>query len=232
MLITVLGGCSGAAVPSVPPASAAASPTISQTAAPTPSPSVARSSAAPSTASGAGKLCAKEHEVCPIAAGTYSSAPFEHPFTFTIDGDDWTNDRAWPHGGSMTKGGTDSFLWASGITVGRVGDTDSPIGPTQQDFIDHLRKFTQFEVTATPVPVTVGGVSGLQVDVVATGEAPGLFVFPEDAFNLSAGEKVRFIVLDKEGATVVLMVESFKEATFDAFMTGVAQPILDGLTWE
>ncbi len=155
-----------------------------------------------------------------------------HPFTFTIDGDDWTNDRAWPHGGSITKAGTDSFLWASGITFGLVGETDTPIAPAQQDFIDDLRKYTQFEVSATPVPVTIGGVNGLQVDVVATGEAPGLFAFPEDRFNLSAGEKVRFIVLDNDGATVVLMVESFKEATFDAFMTDVAQPILDGLNWE
>lgn len=233
ILIAVLVGCSGAAVSTAPPASAAASPTVASTAATTPSPSVEPASASASTAAGVGKLCAKEHEVCPTPAGTYSSAPFEHPFTFTIDGDGWANDRAWPHGGSMTKGGSDSFLWASGITAGRVDEGDDlQVGPTQQDFIDLLRKSTRLTVTPTPVLVTVGGVSGLQVDVEATGDLPGLFFFPEDAFNLRAGEKVRFIVLDKDGATVVLMVESFKEATFDAFMTDVAQPILGGLTWE
>jgi hypothetical protein len=226
-------GCAGAPTDQAPPSSVVTSPTDT----PDPSgtgaaPSSGPSSPAPSTASGEGSLCAKAFETCPIPAGTYSSAPFEHPFTFTINGDDWTNDRNWPHGGSMTKAGANSFLWASGVTTGQVSDTTVEIGPTPADFIAHLRKFDGFTVSE-PVPVTVDGVSGSQIDVLSNDVAAGgMFLLPEDGFNLAPGEKARFLVLDKDGATVLLFIESFKASTFDAFMTDVAQPILDDLAWQ
>ena len=82
-------------------------------------------------------------------------------------------------------------------------------------------------------PSPIDGVSGSQVDVLSNDVAAGgMFLLPEDGFNLSPGEKTRFLVLDKDGSTVVLFVESYDAATFDAFMTEVGQPLLDGLAWK
>ena len=223
-------GCASPADSVVPSASLAASPSSAPTA--SASANVATGAPAASEAGGDGGLCAKEFEPCAIPAGTYTTDAFEHPFTFTIDGDDWTNDRNWPHGGSMTKASANSFLWASGVVSGRVGEETVDIGPAPADFIAHLGKFDGFTVSE-PVPVTVDGVSGSQVDVLSNDvEAPGMFLLPEDGFNLSPNEKTRFLVLDKDGATVILFIESFDAATFDAFMADVGQPLLDGLTWE
>ncbi len=132
----------------------------------------------------------------------------------------------------MTNAGTNAFMWASGVESGMVNGTATPIGPTPADFIAHLRKFPGFTMTE-PVPVTVDGISGSKVDILSNGvEAPGMFVIPEDAFNMGPGEKIRFIALDKDGATVILMVNSFVAADFDQFDSEVGQPMLDGLTWE
>lgn len=205
-----------------------------------PGASVAPSEAAASAAQGSGSsdpgakpgLCAKGFEPCLLPAGTYSSAPFDVPFTFTIAGDDWTNDRAWPHGGSVTRGGSDAFLWASGVSSGQINGTRTPIGPEVDDFVSHLRMFDGFTV-AEPVPVTIAGASGVQVDVLTNDvDAPGMYYIEEDAFNLAPGEKVRFLILDKGGKTVILILDAFKAATFDAFVAEAGDPLLAGLTWE
>ena len=82
---------------------------------------------------------------------------------------------------------------------------------TPADFIAHLRKFDGFTVSE-PVPVTVDGVSGSQVDVLSNDvAADGMFLLPEDGFNLGPGEKTRFLVLDKDGATVILFIESVRK---------------------
>ena len=233
VLAAAIAGCASPAASVAPTASLAASPSS----APTASASVDVGTAAPSSpaasaASGDGELCAEEFEPCPIQAGTYTTSAFEHPFTFTIDGDGWTNDRNWPHGGSMTKAGVEAFLWASGVVSGNVDGETVDIGPAPADFIAHLGKFDGFTVSE-PVPVTLDGVSGLQVDVLSNDvQAPGMFLLPEDAFNLAPNEKARFLVLDKGGSTVILIVDAFDAATFDAFMADVGQPLLDGLTWE
>jgi hypothetical protein len=226
-------GCANPADSVAPSASLAASPSSAPTASASADfATAAPSSPAASAAGGDGELCAREFEPCPIPAGRYMTGSFEHPFTFTIDGDDWTNDRNWPHGGSMTKASANSFLWASGVVSGRVGQETVDIGPAPADFIAHLARFDGFTVSE-PVPVTVDGVSGSQVDVLSNDvQAPGMFLLPEDGFNLAPNEKTRFLVLDKDGATVILFVESFDAATFDAFMADVGQPLLDGLTWE
>ena len=120
----------------------------------------------------------------------------------------------------MTKARANSFLWASGVASGHVSGTEVEIGPTPADFIAHLRKFDGFTVSE-PVPVTVDGVSGSQVDVLSNDvAADGMFLLPEDGFNLGPGEKTRFLVLDKDGATVILFVESVQAETFDALHGG------------
>jgi hypothetical protein len=225
-------GCASPGGSAAPSSSQAGSSTNSASASASAPATAGSSVASPSTGAGDGALCAKEFEPCPIAAGTYTTDAFTDPFTFTIEGEDWSNDRNWPHGGSMTKAGANSFLWASGVVSGKVGQETVPIGPTPSDFIAHLGKFDGFTVSE-PIPVTVDGVSGSQVDVLSNDvSAGGMFLLPEDAFNLSPGEKTRFLVLDKDGATIILFVESYDAATFDTFMAETGQPLLDDLAWR
>jgi hypothetical protein len=241
VVATALVACSASSAsappssPTAAPAAPTAAPSVATTApttAPSPTPaSAAPTLPAPSSASGADLLCAKEFEPCPLAAGTYSSSPFNHPFTFTVSGDGWTNDRAWPHGGSASTPKT-AFLWGSGAASGKIDEVSTPIGPTPEDFIAHLKKFKGFTVS-DPKPITVDGVKGSYVDVLSgTTGADAMYLIPEDAFNVAPGEKLRFIVLDKDGETVILILDAFQAADFDAFLKDVGQPLIDGLRWE
>jgi hypothetical protein len=105
------------------------------------------------------------------------------------------------------------------------------LGPAPADFIAFLNKPKGW-VVSKPVAVTIGGVAGQQVDV-ATRKVGirAVFTIPEDAFNVDAGEKVRFIVLDKGGTRVVLMVDAFKEKDFND-VVALEQPILDSILWQ
>ena len=205
------------------PSKVSASP--SEAATPSASPTAA---ASPSAA--VGKLCAKEFEPCALPAGTYRAAPFEPGFTFAVDGDDWVNQRAWPHGGGVTY--TDgAFFWMTGPMSGRVDDKPVKIGDTPEDMVKFLHQPKDW-VVADPKPVTIDGVSGVAVDAVTGPKARGgLLTFPEDAFNTDPKEKIRWIILDKDGKTVVFLLDSFKETGFDAVSARI-QPVIDSVKWE
>lgn len=200
--------------------SAATSPTSDATEEPTGEPSPNE-----------GTLCAHEFTGCQIPAGTYSTEPFEHPFEFTVT-ETWTNNRAWPHGGEIgTPEGDAAFQWASGVDTGTMDGQTVEIGPEPNDVIDFLRGFEGFTVSE-PTEVTIDGVSGQQVDVLTNEtSAPGILRFAEDALNLAPGEKVRYIVLDKDGATVLLIVDAFEQDQFEDFLARV-EPILASITWQ
>jgi hypothetical protein len=194
-----------------------------------PSPTTAPSAGASVAAT---PLCAKEFTACSLEAGTYSTTPFEPAFDFTIAGP-WQNDRAWPDGGEIATA-DGAVQWASGVTTGfkeGIENLGTPIGPKPADFIDYVQSFKGFTVT-DPVPVTIDGVEGQQIEVSTNDTGVhGFFVITHDAFNVDAGEKIRFYVLDKDGQTVILTMDSFKEAGFDAF-ADVAQPVIDRVKWE
>ncbi len=228
--MTLLAACGTTAGTNGPPSTSSQSATLApSTEPPGASPTDLAASDPPA---GAATLCAVEFEPCPITAGFLTTKPFSVPFTFTIDGADWTNDRNWPHGGSVTQAGSNAFLWASEVTSGQVDGAQVETGPTVDDFVTHLGRFEGWTVAA-PVPVTIDGASGLQVDL-TTNEvaAHGMYYIAEDAFNLAPGEKVRFIAVDKDGETVILVVDAFAAATFDAFVTEVGDPLLASISWE
>ena len=142
----------------------------------------------------------------------------------------WRNDRAYADGGGVSTS-TGGFWWASGVKQGMVGDTSVKIAAGVDGFVSHLKSFKGFAVT-DPVPVAVDGVKGVQVDVTTNDVvADGLYLVAEDAFNLAPDEKARFIVLDKGGVTVLIILESFKTAGFDAWLD-TTKPILDSIKWK
>jgi hypothetical protein len=208
-------------------AAAASSSVAPSAASSTSSPSA---SASASAAALADKLCAKEFEPCALPAGTYRAAPFEPGFTFTIEGDDWVNQRAWPHGGGVNY--TDgAFFWMAGPMEGRIDDKGVDIGDKADDMVAFLGRPKDWAVEE-PVPITIDGVTGVAVDTVTGPQArPGLLGFPEDQFNTDPKEKIRWIILEKDGTRVVFLLDAFKEANFDAVSARI-QPIIDSIAWE
>jgi hypothetical protein len=132
----------------------------------------------------------------------------------------------------VTRAGSDAFLWASEVRSGQVDGAEVEIGPSVDDFIAHLGRFEGWTL-GEPEPVTIDGATGLQVDLTTNDTGgPGMYYIAEDAFNLAPGEKVRFIAVDKDGQTVILVVDAFLAETFDAFVSEVGDPLLAGLTWD
>jgi hypothetical protein len=223
--------CGSQATSSVAPASTATLPSSTPAESPV---ATATSSASPSVAASqpvtAAKLCAHEMQPCPLPAGTYSAAPFEPAFTFTFDGDDWTNHRAWPHGGGV---GYDdgAFWWMSGATVGLVNDKQVKIGEGADGVIAYLKRFEDWTIK-DPQPITIDGVSGVSMDVV-TGPTPrgAMMQFPEDVFNTDPSERIKWILLEKDGKVVQFLLDAFKKGNYDTVSSRI-QPIIDSVAWE
>jgi hypothetical protein len=193
--------------------------------------SSAAASASSSEGTTAGSLCAVDHTPCELPGGTYSAAPFEPAFSFTIEGS-WQNDRAFSDGGGISQD-TGGIYWASGVERGRLGDEEVEIGATPEQFIAFLQSLSLAGATVSAQSEqSVGDHSGASVDVESGDEPlPGLYLIDADAFNLAPNEKARFIVLDVEGETVVFVVDAFASADFDAWLA-TAQPVLDSVTWD
>ncbi len=224
----LVGACGNQAAATVAPASVPSN-TPAASSAPSETPSAAPSIAASPSAT-AGKLCAREFEACPLPAGTYRAAPFEPGFTFTIEGDDWTNHRAWPHGGGV--GYNDgAFWWITGATVGIVDGKTVEIGDGTDGVITYLRAFEDWTIQ-NPQPITIDGVSGVSVDVVAgPTPQPGMMRIPEDSFNTDPNERIQWILLEKDGQVVQFLLNAFNKENYDAVSSRI-KPIIDSVAWE
>lgn len=224
LLPLVLAACTGTTGESPATDEATASATASQ------SPAASDSVPASASAGGEGELCAVEFETCPLEAGTYSVAPFEPPFTFAVDAG-WTNERAWPDAGGVSKG-DGAFYWASGVEAGTVGSEEVEIGATVDDFVAFLASLEAIGMTVSEASeVTVDGAAGQQVDVESNDvDAPGLFSLDDDQFNLVPDEKARFLVVERDGETVVFIIDAFTTDAFDSWIE-TAQPVVDSVSW-
>jgi hypothetical protein len=224
-----IGACTSGVTTSAPADAPAASATVAATASAVPA--SASPSAAPSIAIPAATLCAggQSQDPCELQPGAYSANPFQPGFMFTI-AEPWTNERRYADGGGISLGEA-AFFWASGVTTGTVAGNSAEIDPGPEGFVAFLQQFKGFTLSE-PRPVQVDGVSGIQLDVETNDtDAPQLFEISQDVFNLDAGEKARFILVDKDGTTVIFIIDAFKKAGFDAFLVK-AQPVLDSVTWE
>jgi hypothetical protein len=227
LLLAACGGTTGSSGASSPTAVAPASPVATAT------PSQAATESPPAEASpsaaGAGALCAVLYEPCPLEAGIYRSDPFVPAFTFAID-DGWTNDRNFADGGGLSKG-PGGIYWSSGVSMGRVGESQVEFDSTIEGFSGHLASFDGFEITEG-APATIGGQEAVVIDL-ATGDtaARGLYLLAEDAYNLGPGEKVRLYLMEMDGVLVTFVVEAWMEADFDA-VVAQSQPVLDSVVWD
>ncbi|HEX2403767.1 MAG TPA: hypothetical protein VHM29_03610, partial [Acidimicrobiia bacterium] len=220
--IGILGGPKGPAVgPSLTPA-----PT------PTASPSLTPSPA--------------ESPLEPLAPGTQTARSFWPPLTFTVP-DGWLTERAakgWlglvpdtdENRAGIQDGGYPTALYVFlnfAVAAEDCEEAAAPgIGLTASDIVGALATRPGL-TTGGPVPVTIGGLSGQQIDLSVapdwTGTCPQVgtpfvpLVYSSDfvSWGAAPGERFRIIVLDVAGlpsgmhAAVMIFVYSAEEAAWD-----------------
>ena len=228
LAITAVAACGGS-TPS--PASVVTPPAV--TATPSTAVTAAPATLEPTAATGPAALCAVGGDECSIQAGTYTTGPFEPAFTFTIEST-WDNTRAFAEGGGIdTQSG--AINWISGRAQAWVGAADLRI-KNERDVARYIkllegeRGYTVGKTTA----VSIGGVDGLQVDVVrAVLNSTGAGFFPppaEDSFVYEPGGQSRVYFIETPGTWTFFVIEGDDER-FDSIME-VAQPVLDSIAWE
>ena len=177
-------------------------------------------------------LCAQDRTPCRLQAGEYEPRLFRPHVSFTL-GRGWENDRyyadAFSLGRALPRG------QRGGLSIGNVvevfeEDERRTLPPGPGEFLRYLGSLDGIRAER-PVPVEIGGVEGIEVDVEVTGQKPlRLFAVWEDVFNLEPGSRNRLIILDIEETSVVIVIEAPAEQ-FEAFVAEVA-PVLDSFEFE
>jgi hypothetical protein len=215
-----------AACAAQPSATASPAASVSQ---PTPTPSPSQLPPCPNP--GGGGAC-----LGPLAAGTYSTTVFEVPITYTVP-DGWANLEDLPGnfllippGGSLqgVDAGTSDYMGIYVSIAATSGDCDGPqagqealgVGRTPSAIAAELATHPGVHAT-TPVPVTVGGLSGIVFDltipvsystVCAFLEAPGALLIhgvPPSSFDhgMFPGLTMRLYLLEHAGGTLAIEVD-------------------------
>jgi hypothetical protein len=206
---------------SVPTVAATATPAPTQPATPTVAPAKT-ASAAP--AADVMDLCGEEREGCELEAGTYSPSRTTPTMTFTLD-DGWTGVRHYEDGFAIVR---DEAIVSFARDVEPAGT--GSIEPGLPGVEAFLRDLAVLRVAEAGV-ATVGGLPALQLDVVATEDARAFLELDKDVYNLVAGQKARFLIVDIGGTIGMFIVESESEATFDAAIEA-AQPVIDSVAFD
>jgi hypothetical protein len=184
-----------------------------------------------------------------VPAGTYTSRAFRPPLTYTLP-DGW-----------LIAGDAADYFALQPVTSDAIGihvfrspraasqDLDCPItaapgvGTTATDLMNWIRARPGL-VVGDPVPVTMGGFAGLQVDVAIVESwkascpfANGLptvplFVSPTDTnfrWVIGGSERLRLNVLDvPDKGTVVVDIDAFDGSLMDSLLPAAA-PIVGSL---
>ena len=144
--------------------------------------------------------------------------------TFTLD-DGWAGVRHYEDGFAIVR---DEAIvsFARDVEPGEAGSIEPGL-PGIEAFLRDLAVLRVAEAGVT----TVGGLPAVQLDVVATEDARAFLELDKDVYNLSAGQKARFLLVDVRGTIGMFIVESESEATFNAAIDA-AQPVIDSIAFE
>jgi hypothetical protein len=185
-------------------------------------------------------------EQASLPAGRYHTTEFEPSFSFRISGDDWRFE-----GPSGTLGDPEhpDYLFFQNVPEAEIAFFDirklkgvyKPRGPAgtiePAPAADELVGWFQhhpYLKTSEPEPISVGGVKGVQFDVIVANLQKGDSCV--DIFKLSTGgpseacvfKKARYIVLeDVKGVPVVIQ---YGDEDFDGFVP-VARTVLESVKW-
>ena len=222
---------------------------------PSASPTSSPASSPAATAAASAFACDGETTGCagPIAAGDHASANFIVPMTYrTPDG--WVNVRDMNRTYALsTNSGLASPIevLAMNAIADQTASCDpikkSGVGSTVQDFVDYLRGHPGL-VTSAPVPAEVDGFKGQTIDfnvastwdklcpsdsdpfvllLTDTGQPPGR------ALGYHGDERVRWIILDVRGTTVIIEATApIVGGTDFATAVAAAQPVIDSIKFS
>jgi hypothetical protein len=173
--------------------------------------------------------------------------PLEQPFTYVVP-DGWANDWNVPLGYALlpvdaaetSEPGIFVFLdvYASNQAA-CTGQPATGVGRAAADLVSWLGSLPDLTITA-PESVTVGGLSGIRVDVAVTSGGPvcspgdyQLWVSDYSPlwWGLTPGHPQRHYLLDLPGRHNVLVVVPAPEADFASFMA-IADPILESFDFK
>ncbi len=202
-----------------------------------------------------GRPLPKYHQAV-LPAGKYHTTEFKPPLSFRLTGEGW---RFEGPSGTLNDPEHPDYLFFQKIPEGAIAFFNlrelegvfKPKGPTgavdpmpAPDEVVGWFQHHPYLKTSDPEPVTVGGVKGVQFDVVLTNlpvNHEGLCGEPAyclDIFALSTGgssevyyqKKNCFIVLESvDGVPVVIQYEDLKDV-FDEFVP-IAEKVLKSVQW-
>jgi uncharacterized protein YjbI with pentapeptide repeats len=175
-----------------------------------------------------------------IYPGLYATEEFEPAMSFSVSDGSWRLSSRDTTDGLLiaeSEGGELAFTNPS-----RVLDPSNPSEPKEvpapentEEWASWFRSHPNLD-TSEPVQVSVGGASGVQIDVTDTSVPDNysrvlFFPFADGTFVMasSVGIKDRFVIVDVEGETVVINVAA-PEDQFDEFLP-TAQKVLDTVEW-
>ena len=218
-------------------------------------PSASPASSPAATAAAGAIACEGDTTGClgPIAAGDHASANFIIPFTYrTPDG--WVNGRDTNRSYALrANAGLASPIEV--LAMNAIADQTASCGPTKksgvgstvQDFVDYLRGHPGL-VTSAPVPADVDGFKGQSIDfslastwdkrcpsdtdpfvllLTDTGQPPGR------TLGYHADERVRWIILDVRGTTVIIEATApIVGGTDFPTQVAAAQPVIDSIKFS
>jgi hypothetical protein len=183
----------------------------------------------------------------PLPAGEYETRAFEPAFSFTV-GEGWKVYFPYLPDVLTIVQGTQGSWEVSFSTPKEVFDPSKPAEEvaipapeTVDGWVAWLQEHPNLDA-GVPVPATVGGVSGAQLDVAVSSIprdypqycpapcVPGWRLSePVTAFTFFSGDKGRIVVLDVEGEMVIVNAEA-PEDEFEEFLPE-AQKVLDTVEW-
>jgi serine/threonine-protein kinase len=175
-----------------------------------------------------------------LEPGKYHSDEFEPAFSFDI-GEGWvvpTPER--PDLLDLALAGTQDQLMPSLLGFYRTREVFDPRDPTQQTlvsapdgvkgWVEWFRKHPDLD-TEEPKAVTVGGVSGMQIDAVAKRTTALWQTGAQFPVDYQMGVPSRIIVLEVEGETVVIIIRAYSAGRHEELLPK-AQGVLDTVEWE
>jgi hypothetical protein len=241
VIVLALAGIAIVGTSSVPGTGGTASPS------PTPTPVVSPSSAtaSPPWDSPRAGPCGERGCGGPQTAGTYTSKSLKPAVTYTLT-TDWINLRDWAEFFQLYPDTpTNRALAAAGqypshililpnttVSASAACASDSPSDSTDVDaagFIEFMSTRKNLATTG-PAPVTIGGLTGQQIDASIkpgwTGCLPGAPL----GESLTEQDRVRYIVLDtpNDGALMIRLRTPTDFASFAA----AAMPVVESMTFD
>jgi hypothetical protein len=219
--------------------------------APTPSPTptiAATASSSPEPSASAPDVCVAPGCGGVLEPGTHTSANFQPTVRYEVP-DGWINELDDARGYTLlVEGGPDMFFQLlSGVAIPEQddlcrGQRREGVDTTPAAWATFLGEHPGLEAT-TPEPVTIGGAEGYRVSFrVAPGwekRCPGSLGPAVYTVTNEAGEWVLFVddqrstfwILDVEGSTVIIRLETSPSEVEHQTVLGTVQPVLESMSF-